>query len=157
MRPGTRAALLLGTAALLACGGGPAPDQPVGGRPGRDEGPPDAATLVDSLRADGLAVKRIGDMNPDFFTPKGAYYAVEGQDVIVFEYPDADAAAAEAARVSNDGSIVDGKPVKYWKAPRRYYRGGRLVVVEVGEDEGLERGLSAALGEPFAGTPPAPE
>ena len=52
----------------------------------------DYISLVDNLRATGANIQPAGDITQPFFSVKGLFITVNGSDVQVFEYADADAA-----------------------------------------------------------------
>ena len=74
-------------------------------------------------------------------------------EVQVYEYADEAAAAADAARVSPDGSHFGHPPTisVNWAAPPHFHRAGRLIVLYVGSDPAVLRVLEAVLGPQFAG------
>ncbi|MDX1662095.1 MAG: hypothetical protein R3326_09925 [Gemmatimonadota bacterium] len=152
-------AFLLLMACALACGGS--------GEPARGEGearflgeekggPPTAEVLVDSLEDRGIAVKAIGISNPVWFSPKGLYFAMAGDNVQIFEYEDPAEARADIARVAGSGDSVAGSTVP-GKGPTRFYRRGRLIVLVQGDSDRLEEQLERLLGEPVAGPTAAGE
>ncbi len=123
-----------------------------------DEKPPvshgepvtDYVSLVDNLRAVEATVEPAGDISQPFFSVEGLVITVNGGDVQVFEYADADAADAEAALVSPDGSSI-GTTMAGWVAPPHFYKAGRLIVLYVGESEAIIDILESVLGPQFAG------
>lgn len=112
--------------------------------------PTDAASLLRALRAAGARVGPREALEQPFIAARGFLVPVEGEGVQVFEYPDAAAAAAEAARVSPDGTQV-GLSRPLWAAPPHFFRNGRVLVLYVGEDARVLRRLQAVLGPQFAG------
>ena len=110
----------------------------------------DYDTLVASLRAAGLTVRPAQEISQPFLSVKGRVIGVNGGEVQVFEYQDADAAAAEAARVSPDGRSVAETWIN-WVATPHFYGSGKLVVLYLGDDSTVIDGLKAALGTQFAG------
>ena len=75
---------------------------------------------------------------------------LHGEDVQVFQYPNAAAVEAEAARVSRDGSTV-GTTKLHWIGPPHFYKQGRLLVLYVGDESKVLKALEAVLGRQFAG------
>lgn len=110
----------------------------------------DYAGLVASLQAQGATVEPVGDLTQPFFSVDGRVLRVNGHDVQVFDYPNAGAAASEAAQVLSDGSVI-GTTMVDWVAPPHFYRSGKLLVIYVGEDAEILNSLEQILGEQFAG------
>jgi hypothetical protein len=110
----------------------------------------DYADLVDSVRAAGARVETAGEVDQPFFSVKGRMITVHGEDVQVFQYPDATGADAEAALVSPDGSAV-GTTTLHWIGSPHFYKKGRLLVLYVGDTARVLKALEAALGRQFAG------
>jgi hypothetical protein len=120
------------------------PDQPIG----------DVPQLVEMLRADGAQVESVGNATLDFLSGHGQMFAINGERIQVYEYADAEAAAADAARFSTDGGQINtdaGLLMVNWIATPHLYRADRLLVVYVGDNaEALAR-LNNVLGLQFAG------
>lgn len=138
---------------MLACGSGePSADGDNGPRHlGEDGGgPPTVEALVDSLRGRGIAVRAIGISNPVWFAPKGFFFAMQGDQVQVFEYEDAASARADIGKVAASGDSVAGSTI-HGDEPTRFYRRGRLIVLVQGESERLQGALERLMGEPVAG------
>ncbi|MDQ2809210.1 MAG: hypothetical protein M3Z04_20240 [Chloroflexota bacterium] len=110
----------------------------------------DYVSLIDTLRAAGLTVIPTGAISQPFFTVKGQSITVQTENVQVFEYADAAAAAQDAARVAPDGGSV-GTTMLNWVAPPHFYRQAQLIVLYVGQDATVLAALATALGPPFAG------
>jgi hypothetical protein len=110
----------------------------------------DYASLLADLRAKGLRAEFSGKIVQPFFTVAGRVIQVNGQDLQVFQYPDAARAKAQAALVSPDGLAVATTKV-HWLAPPRFYKRGKLLVIYLGDDGDVLKILEAALGPHFAG------
>jgi hypothetical protein len=110
----------------------------------------DYVSLIDNLRASGATVEPVGEVEQAFFSVTGHVITVNGNDVQVFEYADAEAAEADAALVAPDGGSV-GTTMVTWVATPHFYRTGKLIVLYVGDDSGVTAVLESALGPQFAG------
>lgn len=110
----------------------------------------DYLSLIDNLRANGALVNPSGDISQPFFSIKGQKITVNGDDVQVFEYPDAVAADAEAALVSPDGSSI-GTTMVNWVASPHFYKKDKLIVLYVGDTTAIINVLVAVLDPQFAG------
>ena len=121
-------------------------------RPGRSQAGPvtDYASLIDSLRAGGASVKPEGEVDQPFLSVTGTMIKLHGEDVQLFQYPNAAAVEAQAARVSRDGSTV-GTTKIHWIGPPHFYKQGRLLVLYVGDEDKVLKALEAVLGRQFAG------
>ncbi len=110
----------------------------------------DNTSLVAALKSAGAAV-RVGDeVEQPFFSVVGKVLEVNGQEIQVFEYPDAASANAEAGQVSADGGSVGTTKIT-WIAPPHFFKAGRVIVLYVGSDSSVLNALKAALGTQFAG------
>jgi hypothetical protein len=110
----------------------------------------DQASLIAGLQSAGAAVE-IGDpVIQDFFTPEGNIIKVNGQDVQVFEYKNAEAMENEASQVAPDGGSV-GTSMMMWMAPPHFYKAGRILVLYIGTDTTVLDLLDNVLGAQFAG------
>lgn len=110
----------------------------------------DVRSLMRSLRAAGLAVKRGGQVSQPFFFVRGSILTVNGEQVQVFEYANIRIAEKDAKKVSATGSGV-GTRMPMWIAPPHFYKSGRLIVLYLGENPSLIKALEGALGPQFAG------
>jgi hypothetical protein len=110
----------------------------------------DSASLLDALRAAGAAVEPTGEMEQPFLSVPAQQIMVNGGNVQVFEYPSADAAAADAAQISPDGSSTSTTMIT-WIEPPHFYRNDRLLVLYIGSDEATQELLTSLLGPQFAG------
>jgi hypothetical protein len=110
----------------------------------------DQASLVDALRAGGAEVELGDPVEQSFFAVTGQILKVNGRDVQVFEYESAEAMEADAAQVAPDGGSIGTNMVMWVEAPH-FFKSGRLLVLYVGEDQGVIDLLAGALGEQFAG------
>ena len=152
------ALLLIGLLVLAACGS--APSGPTGtGSPRASSSPSvtshgaaqvtDLVSLVDTLRAKGLTVEPAGSVSQPFFDVEGSLLQVQGADVQVFEFADADAARAAMATIGPDGNpptmMID------WVAAPHFYQAGRLIVLYIGDDAAVTQALNDALGAQVAG------
>lgn len=141
-------------AALAACGQASKPPQ---------AGVLDYAELVANLRAEGATVTEQGTIRENFgLSGQARAILVDGTRVQVYEYDDADAAAADAQHISSDGTTfryqdssgVGQGIVVDFIAPPNWYRGGRILVLYVGTDSSIQTLLEQQLGSPFAGGNP---
>ncbi|HUS14978.1 MAG TPA: hypothetical protein VM536_08155 [Chloroflexia bacterium] len=123
------------------------------GTPGSLPATAGQAELVAALQAAGLTLAPGGPVQQPFLAVPGA--AFNRGDVQVFEYADAAAAGADAAKIQADGSIP-GVMVD-WMAQPHFYRTGRLVVIYLGADPAALKALDSLLGPAFAtGAPRGP-
>lgn len=111
---------------------------------------PDHRALIGNLRAAGAQVVQTERLRQPFFDVEARILEVDGEGVQVFEYDDAATAAAQAARVSKDGSQI-GASKPLWIGPPHFYRKGRLLVLYLGADTRTLERLACLLGPPFAG------
>ena len=108
------------------------------------------ASLINKLRVAGVSVEPAGEVQQPFFSIKGEMIKVHGEDVQVFQYANAAAADAEAARISRDGMTAGTRKI-FWVAPPHFFKQGKLLVLYVGVDDKVKGALEAVLGQQFAG------
>jgi len=110
----------------------------------------DYASLVDNLRAMGMAVEPAGEISQPFFTGAGRAISINGETVQVFEYETGEAAKREAGEVAPDGSSV-GTTMVTWISQPHFFLADRVLVLYVGVDPAVLRALAETMGRPFAG------
>lgn len=111
--------------------------------------------LVDNLRAKGLMVEPTSEIEQPFLGVKGTTLRISGgeikqpADIQSFEYPSADAAAADLGQIGPDGnpstSIVE------WTGAPHFFRKEQLIVLYVGDDPAVVNLLTELLGAQVAG------
>ena len=110
----------------------------------------DQASLLAALQATG-AKAEIGDsVIQDFFTPEGNVIKVNGQDVQVFEYENAEAMESEASQVAPDGGSV-GTSMMMWMDAPHFYKTGRIIILYIGSSQDTLNLLQTIIGSQFAG------
>ena len=117
--------------------------------------------FVKGLQQQGLTVAVAGEIPPDvngFFSVPARQVRVNESQVNVFEYPGAQAAAAEAALVSPDGQPSPTARIT-WVSTPHFYRQDRLIVLYVGCSTEIVQALQTTVGPPIAvgRTPCEPE
>ena len=105
--------------------------------------------LVEMLRESGAAVELVGGISQPFLSVDGQVITIEGMEVQVFEYPDAEAANVDAALISPDASSV-GTSMVTWLASPHFYAKDRLIALYVGDDEAVIESLNGVMGQPVA-------
>lgn len=113
----------------------------------------DYESLIDNLRNTEATVNPAGDITQPFFSVKGLVINVNGEDVQVFEYATANAAASEAETISPDGSSI-GTSMVSWVASPHFWNLEKLIVLYVGENESVIAALDYVLDIPVAGDLP---
>lgn len=107
------------------------------------------ASLVEHLRKAGLTVEPAGEIEQPFFTPTARVIRIGTTgEAQVYEYATEGGAAADAAKVSADGSIGGTMPM--WIAPPHFFRRQNLLVLYLGRDEASLASLRGFLGNEFA-------
>ena len=110
----------------------------------------DYVSFVDNLRAQGMTVEPAGTVEQPFFTPEGNIVKANDQEIQVFEFTSVEEAEAAAETISQDGSSV-GTSMMMWVSPPHFYKADKIIVLYVGEDEGITSILEEALGAQIAG------
>jgi hypothetical protein len=106
--------------------------------------------FVAAVRLAGATAEPAGTVSQAFFGPEGQVVKINGQDVQVFEFPGDQEVNAAVQSISQDGSSI-GTSMVTWVAAPHFYKGGRLIVLYVGEDGGVIEVLDQVLGSQFAG------
>ncbi len=135
------------------------------------EPPPvtDYSTLLEYLHDSGASVEEVGEClsftvperpatvgehEPLFFIVPGIRVAVNGNNICVYEFENAEAMEAEASYVIPSGHGIDREDRSIlinWIAPPRFYKEGRIIVIYTGDDDQTISLLRDFLGKPFAG------
>ena len=110
----------------------------------------DQASLISALQTSGATVETGDSITQDFFTPQGHIFKVNGADLQVFEYENAEAMEKDASQVAPDGGSIGTSMVNWIDRPH-FYKGGRIIVLYVGSDGALLELLNKVLGPQFAG------
>lgn len=114
----------------------------------------DYTQLLRRLEQEGLRVKPLGRVRVDFLQDHAYLAEVENEELRVFEFESAAAAADAAAQVSPDGyaySTPSGGASVSWVAPPHFFRSGRTIVLYLGQRKSILQPLSEMLGPEFAG------
>jgi hypothetical protein len=117
-------------------------------------GPTSSTTLdrfVQALRQQGLSVSLAGQISPDinrFFSVPAQQVRVNDAQVNAFLYQNAEAAATEAALISQDGQPSPTTRVT-WVSTPRFYRQDSLIVLYVGCAGDIVQALQATVGSPI--------
>jgi hypothetical protein len=140
---------LVGALLLAACGtgaqshGGPVQDQ---------------VSLIDALRGKNLTVDISGSASQPFLNPQSgtAVRLSSGSiatpaDLQLFEYGSAEAAGADAKRISPDGSGTATTKISWVNAPHFFLK-GRVLVLYLGSDPAVLNILKGVLGRQIAGS-----
>ncbi len=115
--------------------------------------------LVAKLRAGGATVTSGPEPSKPLLSGAGHLLLVNGERVEVYDYATTFLAAADASRISPDGSTfsagfgpLGGSAASVdWIAPPHFYRSGRLIVQYIGTHSDVLAVLTQTLGRQFAG------
>jgi hypothetical protein len=110
----------------------------------------DRASLIAALEASGATMEVGEPITQAFFSPEGNIIKVNGADVQVFEYENAEAMENEAAQVAPDGGSI-GTSMVTWVDTPHFHKAGRIIVLYVGSDTTVLGLLEQVLGTQFAG------
>ena len=94
----------------------------------------------------------VGEISPEvnrFFSVPAHQVRVNEAQLSAFVYPSAEAAASEAARISEDGQPSPTMRVT-WVSTPRFYRQDSLIVLYVGCAPEVVQALQATVGTPIA-------
>lgn len=159
--PGIRwMTLAVVAASLLSCGnyvgggGGSAP--PPASGPQSHGGPVrDHVSFVDALRAKGLTVDILGEIEQVVLKPRGTRLRLSGAplsqpaEVQSFNYEAESDAQADASQLTPEGQSAT--TMIMWVDDPHFYRKERVVVLYVGKDRAVLSTLESLLGPQIAG------
>ncbi len=144
---------------IVGCGIASANSTPIGshGGPVRDH-----VSLVDTLRAQGVTVEPMSQVEQPFLRAKGTVLMLSGGtlkqsgEIQSFNYDDTDlgtngikAAEEDASNIQPDGNTRT--MMIEWIAPPHFFRKERVIVIYVGSDASTLALLKQVLGAQFAG------
>jgi hypothetical protein len=110
--------------------------------------------VVAALTAIGLEVEMSGQtVEQPFFAVPAHLLSVEGFEAQIYTYPDAEARAADAATISDDGTRIDGANID-WIAPPHFSQAGNLLVLVLTDDADLATDVETAVEGLVAGATP---
>jgi hypothetical protein len=110
----------------------------------------DQASLVSALKAAGATAEVGEPIAQDFFSVEGNIVKVNGADLQVFEYENAQAMEKDASNVAPDGGSIGTSMVDWIDTPH-FYKAGRIITLYVGSDKAILELLNKVLGPQFAG------
>jgi hypothetical protein len=106
--------------------------------------------LVEAFEALGAKVLESDPVEQPFFSVVGKGVLTNGQGLQVFEYADADTAAAEAETIAPDGSSV-GTTMMMWVDDPNFFSQDNLIVLYLGSDPATLGVLETVMGPQIAG------
>jgi hypothetical protein len=113
----------------------------------------DVASLADRLRAEGAQIEMGSTIKHPFLAVPGQIMTVNGQDIEVFQYANAQALANDTRTIDPDGCIgtVGGGMLDPWTAPPHFFKSQGVMVIYLGSDAKMLQLLTKAMGKQFAG------
>ena len=113
----------------------------------------DVASLAVRLRAQGATVEMAGTIKHPFLAVPGQILSVNGSDIEVYQYTNAQALAADTRDIGPDGCIgtVGGGMLDPWTAPPHFFKSESLMVIYLGSDTKMLQLLTHVMGKQFAG------
>jgi hypothetical protein len=110
----------------------------------------DQDSLLIVLQAAGATVETGDSITQEFFTPEGHAVKVNGAELQVFEYENAEAMEKEASQVAPDGGSI-GTSMVTWIDTPHFYKAGRIIALYLGSDQTILGLLNKVMGPQFAG------
>jgi hypothetical protein len=133
---------------LGACGGAPAASASnASPEPAAVE---DQASLIAALEAAGATVDVGEPISQPFFSAEGNIIKVNGADVQVFAYENAEEMELESSQIAPDGSS-NATTMITWVDTPHFYKTGRIIALYIGSDEAVLSLLEKTMGAQFAG------
>ena len=122
---------------LAACGGNltGSVTPPEGEQEQQEQEQPAEETQQDDGSKDGDFINIPG------FSVPGRYMETFGEYVMMFQYPTAEDAGVDAAKVSADGHFIEGVEIP-WEGPVHFFQRGEFIAVYVGGNEEILNGLT---------------
>jgi len=110
----------------------------------------DYDSLVDSIKARGILVELIDELEDSSFSVPIKVISVGGADVQVFEFQNESDAQASSLTVSEDGTEIGTSIIRWIDTPHFYIK-GKIIVLYVGQNPEIMNLLDSILGKQFAG------
>src|SRR5688500_4250535 len=133
---------------LGACGGAPAASASnASPEPAAVE---DQASLIAALEAAGATVDVGEPISQPFFSAEGNIIKVNGADVQVFAYENAEEMELESSQIAPNGSSNATTMITWIDTPH-FYKTGRIIALYIGNDEEVLSLLEKTMGAQFAG------
>ncbi|HEU4785165.1 MAG TPA: hypothetical protein VFS83_17640 [Ktedonobacterales bacterium] len=113
----------------------------------------DVASLADHLRAQGAQIEMGSTIKHPFLAIPGQIMTVNGQDIEVFQYANAQALANDTRTIDPDGCIgtVGGSMLDPWTAPPHFFKSQGVMIIYLGSDAKMLQLLTNVMGKQFAG------
>lgn len=113
----------------------------------------DIASLEARLRAEGAQIEMGSTIKHPFLAVPGQIVTVNGQDIEVFQYANAQALANDTRTIDPDGCIgtVGGGMLDPWTAPPHFFKSEGVMVIYLGSDAKMLQLLTGIMGKQFAG------
>ncbi|MFA5406787.1 MAG: hypothetical protein WC307_05525 [Candidatus Nanoarchaeia archaeon] len=106
--------------------------------------------LIITLRANSIAVELNGLIVPEFINMSGQLLLVNNEVVQAYVFSNESSATMFASSIVGDGSYVNGIAVNWISRPH-FYQHGKLIVIQLGNDEVVAAGIQLYTGPQFAG------
>ncbi|MBU1225594.1 MAG: hypothetical protein KJ698_00080 [Actinobacteria bacterium] len=100
---------------------------------------------VAALTQAGALVEEVGSQDWGPFSIQANYLTVDGHELWVYEYPDTTTRESEASTIAMRGWSVNNTPVE-WLGNPHYWLKGRVIVLYLGDDAGVIKGVTSAVG-----------
>lgn len=131
--------------------GADAPSTIAPGEPNPSAPLADVEALVQRLGELGVEAGYEGQsLEQSFLLPGAHILTIDGEEVRVYQYESVEQLKQDAAKISVDGGMLDGTPVR-WIAPPRFYARSTLIALYVGTNDDIIGALEGLFGLPFAG------
>lgn len=88
-----------------------------------------------------------------FLAVPGQIMTVNGSDIEVYQYANAQALATDTRDIDPDGCIgtIDGGMLDPWTAPPHFFKSESVMVIYLGSDSRMLQLLTSVMGKQFAG------
>lgn len=111
---------------------------------------PATQTLAEEFRSAGANAAFGIRLTQPFFSVEGIVLTINGEDLQVFEYPDANLLQQDADMISSDANTINGESMA-WIAPPHFYQRDNLMVLYIGDNQETIDLAIQVIGEQFAG------
>lgn len=111
---------------------------------------PESQALAEEFRSAGATADFGIRLTQPFFSVGGIVLTINGEDLQVFEYPDAALVQQDADNISADANTINGESMA-WIAPPHFYKRGNLMILYIGDNQDTTDLANQVLGEQFAG------
>ncbi|HSA97950.1 MAG TPA: hypothetical protein VLF17_02615 [Candidatus Nitrosotenuis sp.] len=110
----------------------------------------DYSSLIDAIKARGVLVEPIDELEDSVFSVPAKTISVGGAVVQVFEFQNEPDAQKSSLMISKDGTEIGTSMIRWMDTPH-FYTKGKIIILYVGQNPEIKNLFESLLGQQFAG------